>query len=113
MKIVLALLALVLGSLGAEAVARRLPPLRNPALLNIGFVCQWQAKCMKRQEQAMNRALKHVRKSRPAAWKVQLCNRNASRRYSRVDWTGYFNCIRNPKLQPPPARRLARRSNRR
>ena len=85
--------------------AQRRPPLMRPEILNIGFVCRWEAGCIKRQEQAMNRALKYVRKYRPPAWKVQLCNRNASRGRSRVDWIGMSNCIRNPTLRPPVRKR--------
>lgn len=77
----------------------------RPAILNIGYVCRWDSRCMKRQEQAMNRAVKYVRKYRPPPWKVQLCNRNASRGRSRVDWIGMNNCIRNPLLRPPPRKR--------
>jgi hypothetical protein len=101
-------LALALCCGAGAAVAAKLPPLRNPALLNIGFVCRWDSGCMKRQEQAMSRALKYVRTHKPPSWKIQLCNRNAGRNGTRVDWSGYYNCIRNPALRPPPSR-LARR----
>lgn len=121
MKAALILGAILLGSLviGAQAQAHAQekagrPLLRNPALLNIGLVCQWQTRCMKRQQQAMRRSLKFVRKAKPPAWKVQLCNGNASRRHMRVDWLGFRNCIRNPALQPPvPARNPAGRTGRR
>jgi hypothetical protein len=110
MKIKLALLALVLPLLAAPAAAS-LPPLRNPALLNIGFICHWQQRCMERQEKAMRNALSFVDRRRPPAWKVQLCNRNASRtrtygdwRRGRVDWIGFNNCIRNKRLDPPRIR---------
>lgn len=79
------------------------PPLYNPALLNIGFVCQWQPRCMDRQESAMDHALKFVRKYRPPTWRIQLCNHNASRVSARVDWIGFSNCIRNAALQQPPS----------
>ncbi len=95
-------LALAFFALNMGGDARRNPPLMRPAILNIGFVCRWEARCMSRQEQAMNRSLKYVRKYRPPAWKVQLCNRNASRGRLRVDWVGMSNCIRNPRLRPPP-----------
>ncbi len=97
----LALAALMLGSAGAfagELQARSQPPLRNPALLNIGFVCRWQTRCIHVQEKAMLRSLRHMRTYPPAAWKVQLCNRNAARNGTRKDWVGFENCIRNPAL---------------
>ena len=89
-------------------VARNPAILMKPAVLNIGHVCSWQPRCMKKQEQSMQRALKYVRKYRPPAWKIQLCNRNASRRRSRVDWIGFDNCIRNPSLRPPATRKRRR-----
>lgn len=93
----------------AYAWADSSPPLRNPVLLNIGFVCQWDLRCMNGQERARQRALGFVRKFRPPDWKVQLCNRNASRRRNRVDWVGFNNCIRNKKLsQRPKSRRVGR-----
>ena len=104
----LALVALALASAAADARTRP-PPLRNPALLNIGFVCRWQPRCIDRQEEAMERALKYVKKYRPPAWKIQLCNRNAGRNGTRVDWVGFNNCIRNPALRPPSRGRKGRR----
>lgn len=104
MKLKLALAALAVCSANlwsAAAEARTKPPLRNPALLNIGFVCRWQERCIGRQERAMERALKYVRKNDPPAWKIQLCNRNAGRNGTRVDWVGFNNCVRNPALRPP------------
>ena len=91
--------ALVLAGVGAPAQGK-LPPLRDPVFLNMGFVCKWQTRCIRDQQRAHRRALHHVRKYRPAAWKIQLCNRNASRR-GRVDWIGYYNCIRNKRLVRP------------
>ena len=82
-----------------------MPPLSRPAILNIGYVCRWESRCMRSQEQAMERAIKYVRKYRPPAWKVRLCNRNAARGRSRVDWIGMTNCIRNPNLRPPRVNR--------
>ena len=82
MKSRLALAALALGLAvvwPAGAEARTKPPLRNPALLNIGFVCRWQANCIRSQKRAMARALQYVKKYPPPAWKIQLCNRNSSR----------------------------------
>ena len=89
-----------------SAAAAKLPPLRDPVFLNIGFVCQWQERCIERQKRAMKRSLSYVKKYRPPTWKIHLCNRNASRRggrieRGRVDWIGYYNCIRNPALRRP------------
>jgi hypothetical protein len=110
----LALLAFGLAMLATPASAGP-PPLRNPAMLNIGFICHWQLRCMERQEKAMRQALSFVDKRRPPSWKVQLCNRNASRtrtrgdwRRGRVDWIGFNNCIRNKRLDPPRARQRRR-----
>ena len=106
MKAKLALTALALCSAGAwsaDLAARaKPPPLRNPALLNIGFVCRWQPSCIKTQQRAMERALKYVKKYSLPAWKIQQCNRNSSRNGTRKDWVGFDNCIRNPALPPPP-----------
>jgi len=106
----LALLAMLLPIAGAAPAGP--PPLRNPALLNIGFICQWQPRCMQRQQKAMREAIAFVDRRRPPAWKVQMCNRNASRaqvrgdwRRGRVDWIGFNNCIRNRRLDPPRTRR--------
>ena len=92
--------AVAVAVLSAPAAAEaKLPPLRDPVFLNIGFVCQWQERCMDRQRRAQKRALAYVRKYEPPAWKVQLCNRRSvQRRSGRVDWIGYNNCIRNPKV---------------
>ena len=83
---------------GAGAAGKAAAPLNNPALLNIGLVCKWNARCMKRQERAMARATSYVQKRRPPQWKIQACNRNAARGRNRVDWIGYDNCITNPRL---------------
>ena len=111
MKAGLALAALMVaaaGSFAAEAQARAKPPLRNPALLNIGFVCRWQPRCIKVQEKAMARSLKFMKKYPPAPWKVQLCNRNASRNGTRKDWVGFENCLRNAALRAPARPRKRR-----
>lgn len=114
MRIGVALLAAALPMLWTPARASP-PPLRNPAMLNIGFICHWQARCMERQQNAMRKALDFVDDRRPPAWKVQLCNRNASRakargdwRLGRVDWIGFNNCIRNKRLNPPRDRQRRR-----
>lgn len=96
-----------LGSVGTAAIARA--PLYDTVRLNIGINCQWRQKCISDQQRAMNRALSFVRTQRPAAWKVQLCNRNAARGRYRVDWVGFDNCIRNPTLRPASLRIYKRR----
>ena len=87
---------------GSEAVAQA--PLYDPVILNIGFVCRWNAHCMDKQKDAMNRALKFVRKKDPPTWRIQRCNKNAGKRGSRIDWIGFDNCIRNVSLAPLPQR---------
>ena len=114
MKMKLALAAVALWSaVGLPTVAEarsKPPPLRNPALLNIGFVCRWQARCIRTQDQAMGQALRYVKKYQLPAWKIQLCNRNSSRNGTRKDWVGFNNCVRNPALRaPPPPQRNRRR----
>ena len=99
MKLVLPL-AIVLGCCAAPLQARTDPPLKNPALLNIGFVCQWQQRCIDRQQKAMKRSIAYVKRHDPPDWKVQVCNRNAGRNGTRVDWVGYENCITNPQSRP-------------
>lgn len=94
--------ALILCCVAARA--RASVPLNNPGLLNIGLSCRWEQRCMTTQRKAMQKALDYVRKARPPAWRVQLCNRNASRGYQRVDWIGFDHCIRNTALRPAPVR---------
>jgi hypothetical protein len=97
-------MTLVFGLLAvatAGDIPRQRPLVLNPALANIGYVCRWERRCMKKQELAMVRSVKYVKKYPPPAWKMSLCTRNASRRPSRVDWIGFSNCIRNAKLRPP------------
>ena len=105
-KVALFSIAVLLGVGLAERAAAG-PLLRNPALINIGFVCEWQARCMDRQQHAMTCAIDYVNRKRPPVWRVQQCNRNAARvrdrrdwRRGRVDWVGFNNCIRNSKLRP-------------
>jgi hypothetical protein len=101
--------ALAAGS-GASSVDAKLPPLRDPVFLNIGFVCQWDDACMTRQKRAMKKALSYTKKSDPPGWKVQLCNRRAvQRRSGRIDWVSYNNCIRSPALAPRTAASRNRR----
>ena len=108
MMVKLILAAIALALLGGDAQSRR-PPLRDPALLNIGFVCRWDERCIERQRRAMKSALAYV-KTHGAAWKVEVCNRNSARNGTRKDWIGFNNCIRNPAIRPYAARRYNRRS---
>ena len=102
MKLPLVGFAMLLFVSGSAAA--KLPPLRDPVFLNIGFVCQWQDDCIEQQQSAMKHALKYVDRFEPPRWKIEQCNRNASRARDRVDWIGYNHCIRNPKLKHSPAR---------
>jgi hypothetical protein len=96
--------AIIALGTGAGAFAR--PPLSDPVTLNIGFVCQWQQRCMAQQKKAMKRSLKTVRKQQQPTWRIEMCNRNASRSRYRVDWVGFENCISNTTLRPLPARSI-------
>jgi hypothetical protein len=100
MKWAIVPVALVLLAGGSQVRAG--PPLNDPVTLNIGFVCQWQPRCMSQQKKSMKRSLKTVRKEQPPTWRIEMCNRNASRNRYRVDWVGFENCIRNTTLRPAP-----------
>jgi hypothetical protein len=94
------ILAIALSAFASAALAAgRHPLLYDPVALNIGVNCQWQSHCMALQRAAMTRALSYVATRKPPRSQVQLCNRNARRGGNRVDWIGYENCIRNPKLK--------------
>ena len=99
----LILAAVALGATGTGAQPRA-APLYDPVLLNMGIVCQWNERCIGKQRKAMKAALKYVR-DHGVAWKVQVCNRNASRNGTRKDWIGFNNCIRNPTISPPRSKR--------
>ena len=101
-RIAAGILVVATSASGAPSVSA--PPLYDPVVLNIGFVCHWNAHCMDKQKDAMNRALKFVRKKDPPNWRIQLCNKNAGRRGPRIDWVGFDNCIRNASLAPLPPR---------
>ena len=90
------LVALSSGALAAQAQA----PLYDSIGLNIGFNCRWQQRCIAEQHRAMKRSLVYVKIQQPPAWRVHLCNHNASRGRNRVDWVGFDNCIRNASLRP-------------
>ena len=83
--------------------------LRDPVALNIGISCQWETRCMAQQRKAMKRALNYVANRKPPQWRVQLCNRNASRGGYRVDWIGFDHCVRNEGLRPPSVKKRLRR----
>ena len=104
------LLAVGVGFWAAAASARPPAPLYDPVSLNIGLGCQWQQQCIADQTKAMKRALKYVKNKRPAAWRIQQCNRNASRRRFRVDWIGFDNCIRNAAVHLQPTHVLRSRT---
>lgn len=88
--------------------------LADPVMLNIGLSCRWQKQCMSAQHSAMKKSLKYVAKYRPPQWRVQLCNKNAKKSRSRIDWVGFDHCVRNETLRPlpppppPPQRKLRR-----
>lgn len=96
-------------SSSAEAGVIRRGQLADPASLNIGLICQWDEDCIYEHKTAMRKALKFVAKYKPPQWRVEQCNRNASRGKSRVDWVGFNQCIRNEVLRyiPPAARKSA------
>jgi len=109
MKLPLVGIAVALAFAGSGADAK-LPPLRDPVFLNIGFVCQWQEACISKQQKAHKKSVAYVKNNNPPSWQVQLCNRRASfRRTGRVDWISYYHCITNSKI----ARGTASSRNRR
>ncbi|MEO6225265.1 MAG: hypothetical protein ABIO80_05380 [Sphingomicrobium sp.] len=113
LKITFAVLMAAPASASA-APARVAAPLYDAVALNIGLNCRWQPRCMADQRKAMQRALGFVGSKHPPAWRVQLCNHNASRGRNRVDWIGFNHCIRNTTLAPlPPPPRPAVRHRRR
>ena len=96
----LAALALLGWSSSGHAVA----PLHDPVVLNLGINCQWKLTCERRQRKAMADAHRFIARSHPPVWRIQMCNRNARRGPSRIDWVGFDNCIRNPRLSAPAPR---------
>jgi hypothetical protein len=107
MERILAMAAL--AAIGFSGSTARTAVLHDPVALNIGVNCQWQPHCMARQRSAMKRALGFVAKTRPPQWRIQLCNRNASRGGNRVDWIGFDHCIRNSSLRQLAAVKKRRR----
>jgi hypothetical protein len=107
MERILAMVALAAISFSASAA--RTAVLHDPIALNIGVNCQWQPRCMAQQRSAMKQALRFVAKARAPQWRIQLCNRNASRGGNRVDWVGFDHCIRNSSLRQPASVRRRKR----
>lgn len=91
----------------AASEARATAPLYDPVTLNIGINCQWQQSCHRKQLNAMKSANSFIAAKHPPLWKIHLCNRNARRSTSRIDWVGFNRCIRNADLlsQQPSRRR--------
>jgi hypothetical protein len=92
----------------AAASGRSTAPLSDPPLLNIGFICKWEKRCIERQKRAMKRSIYLVRTRAITASQLQQCSRNASRRGTRVDWVGFENCIENRYLRAAGARQRRR-----
>ena len=94
-----------LALVASQAKGYTLAPLYDPVALNVGIGCRWQQACERRQLDAMAHARSYLAAAKPPLWRIHLCNRNARRGTARVDWIGFDNCIRNPKLRPRfPAR---------
>ena len=91
---------LVGAALFGAAPGAATAPLNDPILVNTGFVCRWEPRCMRKQDSARKRALRYVSRKHVAPSKIHLCNRNASRARHRVDWIAFDHCIRNGRLQP-------------
>jgi hypothetical protein len=94
-------LALLASSGGARALA----PIHDPVALNVGINCQWHRSCERRQFRALGDARQYIARAHPPLWRIHLCNRNAARSASRIDWVGFDNCIRNTRLKRPPRAR--------
>jgi hypothetical protein len=63
---------------GLTSSNRIVPPLNNPAMMNIGILCRWDTHCIKAQDKAMQTSLRFIAKSHPPIWKIHFSNRNAS-----------------------------------
>jgi hypothetical protein len=106
LKLMLAVFALSVGAIAhGQARWQPVPPLKDPALLNIGFVCRWDSHCITKQRAAMRSSLRFVDATKPPAWKLQLCNRQSSRNGTRKDWIGFNRCIRNARTATARHRR--------
>lgn len=93
---VLAMLLIALA--GAAPLAARRAPLHDPVLIRIGTICRWDRTCIQQQQSAMTAALQYVARKSPPPARLHVCNRNASRGLDRVDWVGFYNCIRNRRI---------------
>ena len=102
MKQIIAVSAAASAILIVSSAASARGIVHDPVTLNIGVNCQWQSSCMKLQRSAMKRSLAYVSANQPPQWKIQLCNRNASRGGERVDWVGFDHCINNAALKRAP-----------
>lgn len=109
LKVALALVMASCVTAAASAGTVLRGQLADPVSLNIGLTCQWDEDCMADHKTAMHKALKFVAKYRPPQWRIEQCNRNASRGKARVDWIGFNQCVRNEGLRynPPIERALA------
>lgn len=94
-----------LALLASSGSGLALAPIHDPVALNVGINCQWHQSCERRQFRAMNDARRYIARAHPPVWRIHMCNRNAARGPSRIDWVGFDNCIRNTGLKPPPRRR--------
>jgi hypothetical protein len=103
-------LVAALALIASRVEAHGLVPLYDAVTLNIGVSCQWQHNCIADQSRAMKRALKYVQKYQPPPWRIQACNKNASRGSGRMDWVGFDNCVRNAAVRPLPVRPAKKRS---
>lgn len=93
----LLLLLLIVCVVPVQARERPKPPIKD-STVRIGLLCRWETTCVQRQRHAMAAALQFVRKKAPPRQKIHVCNRNSSRGTDRVDWIGFNNCIRNPRI---------------
>ena len=77
------------------------PSVVHPVYRNIASICGGQKSCIDRQWRGMQRAFAYMRNKGVPVWKIDVCNRNATRKSRRIDWIGFDNCIRNTKLRRP------------
>ncbi len=98
----LAALITLFAAAAAPATAQRAPPV-HPVVRNINLVCNSQSSCVQRQWRSMQAAFSFMRAKRLPVWKIEQCNRNAAKQRTRIDWIGFNNCIRNPKVKAPTA----------
>lgn len=91
--------------LASPVEGHTLAPLYDPVVLNVGINCQWQRTCERRQMNAMNDARLFIARAHPPLWRIHLCNRNAARSPTRIDWVGFDSCVRNSTLRPGRGRR--------